>query len=262
MRILKRVCLAFCLCAFAASCCGCDMGSGDGEIITLELTFFESTPKEEIEELPEISDEAIVTTSPKAIERSIVNFTYEDYSETERTENMSLAISFCDDVVKSVLVRDLSMLNLDKYIDNAYLKEYVKNNLEQKIKEYSDIYGDKPNEYYAVVRLYPSEEVDGIEYYHIWYTIYDTIVQRTPCEPYQGPRIGIRGGRIVNIVNGPYMDHFQYCIYGWPQKATDSIYYPNPWDDEEVAQRVVKAFKMYTNGEYPYFQAAWDSLGE
>lgn len=77
-----------------------------------------------------------------------------------------------------------------------------------------------------------------------------------------GATVGIRNGKIVNIIfaNGIYS--FQYCIYGWPQKARDNIYKPNPWDDEKTAQGAIKAFKMYVSGEYRLFDAAWDSLGE
>lgn len=195
------------------------------------------------------------TPEPEKAKKSVVNVIYED-SEVEETEDTDLAMSFSLDLTKSWLMEDSDLLNVDNYIENKYLNEYVRDNLNQTIRSES---GALPQTYDIYAQVYDVEEVEGINYVNIYLKAY--------CNNRQfglvgGCTVGVRDGKVVNVVKEHSIQPIHYCIYETPYKVGDSIYKPNIWDDEMLAQRAVKAFKMYANGEYPYFQAAWDSLGE
>lgn len=251
--------LSIIVCSIVVLACGCSSNNSSENTYTSESSVSNVTNKSEAYAYTtashDISASAVETSEPEIAKKSFVNVIYED-SKVEETEDTDLAMNFSLDLTKSWLMEDSSLLDVDNYIENKYLNEYVRDNLNQTIRSES---GALPQTYDIYAQVYDVEEVGGINYVNIYLKAYHNNRQYGLVG---GCTVGVRDGKVVNVVREHSIQPIHYCIYETPYKAGDSIYKPNIWDDEMLAQRAVKAFKMYANEEYPYFQAAWDSLGE
>lgn len=260
-KAIKNFLVILCASGILFSACACQNG-GENDISQTDLQSPESIPADEtvpmIEKETETSEAVITSLSEETTSKDYQPLTVIHVKqEVEESEDTILAMNFSIDINKSLILGDPSLV--DKYFDNEYLKEYVRDCLEWKIRTDKGSYS---GEFVASAKIYSVEEVEGINYVNVYYFDVFHANSHFGTAKVGGSIVGIRNGKIVNIISAPGIERFQYCIYGWPSKSPDNIHKPNPWDDEEVAQRAIKAFKMYANEEYPYFQAAWDSLGE
>lgn len=238
-----------------------------------------STPTEETVQAaasPAVSTSVVSTSEPEESELISYNFIYEDSDDftlrkldIEETEETVLAMDFATELTKCWLYGDENLIDLDKYIDNIYLKDYIKESLNYRMK-FLYLYKQRGNfkEYNVYVHPIYVEEKNGITYVCIGLEVlplknsddiyYDKGYGHTDT-------IGIRDGKIVNVYDGLlYHMNFQYLIDGetQPWKWTRIEDYQNPWDNEAIAKRAANAAKKYENGEYEFFKDAWDSLGE
>lgn len=280
MKLIKAISAALCLCFTAALWCGCETGSeGENAVsVTSEPTVMESTSEEEISQTaaPQAVSTSEITTAEPEEPKAKVYFIYEDSDKfrlrkdyIEETEDTVFAMDFAKECIESEIRSDMSILDLDKYMDNIYLKEYIKDNLNRRVEHNVS---DTEIEYNIYIHPVWIEERDGINYVYIGGQQYTRLTQeerkiwnveeRDNTRVAHGYTVGIRDGKIVNVL-GNSIYPLQYYIYGkTPLKAGDSINYPNVWDDEQLAQRVVNAFKKYASGEYQLFADAWESEGE
>lgn len=161
-------------------------------------------------------------------------------------------------------MRDIDIIDLDKYIDNTYLKDY----LTTQLKIHTDGRGtliEADKDWTMNVRV---DEVTEREDERIKYIVVHILNtnQNGNVEPGGGNTVvGVRDGKIVNVYSELlYHMNFQYLINGetQPWKWTHIEDYQNPWDNEAIAKKAANAAKKYECGEYDFFKDAWDSLSE
>lgn len=261
---IKKVLSIMCLCGIILSACACYGSVGDENVNT--TTASEAVSAVLAEETSKQEDIITVAadTAAESIEKEITVAVIDNLDEIEETDDTKLAKQFAVDFSKSVYLRDTSLIDLDKYVDNIYLKDY----LIAQLTIHTDGRGtliEAGKDWTMNVRVdkVTEREDEGIKY--IVVHIFNTTNQRGN-EPGGGNTVvGVRDGKVVNVYNELlYQMNFQYLINGetQPWKWTRIEDYQNPWDNEAVAQRAANAAKKYESGEYEFFKDAWNSMGK
>lgn len=261
---MKKALLILYLCGIILSTCACDGSAGDENTNT--TTASEAVSAVPAEETSKQEDNITVASDTVAepIEKEITVAVIDNLDEIEDTDDTKLAKQFAVDYSKSVFLRDMSLIDLDKYVDNIYLKDYLTAQLTiQTDGRGTLIEAGKGWTMNVRVNEVTEREDEGIKY--IVVQIFNTNQRGNEVPGGGNTVVGVRDGKIVNVYDGLlYHMNFQYLIDGetQPWKWTRIEGYQNPWDNEAIAKRAANAAKKYENGEYEFFKDAWESLGE
>lgn len=211
------------------------------------------------------TDTEIITTIPEKKDKVI---DIQSESMIDDDSETILARDFVRDFTLSILERDEDRIDLDKYIDNEYLKEYVKENIKARCNNsqwYTDYEKYMDKGWILSVVVCEKNVKNDINYYTL--SCYFNGESNSGGWGNHRPCVGIRDGRIVNFNDWHFME--SYANFWDDDVSQDMVYhsyylylYSNPWDNEKVAERAVKAYKKYIDKEYESYSDAWNSLGE
>lgn len=148
-----------------------------------------------------------------------------------------LAEDFVKDLITARYKADRSLIDFDVYSDNADFEEYVERTLGE-----VEFFLKATREYYCLTDILEQKELDGTEYFLIHYQ-YDGARYWYPGAPHNGyVELSVKDGKVSNV--------FQQHIFDWVGGIfTNSKYYdkndgfvlaayPNPWESEEVVQKI------------------------
>ncbi len=264
--IIKKTSAILCLCAVALSACACSNASEIIEKTDSVNTALTETTTSADTSLTEKADFGITenettlqteVTVPEVTEKDQLTVTLVDYGTIEETDDITTAREFVIAYVSANEKKEET--DLGKFISNKYLKTYLENDVKAHIE---GIDGDIRGRHKDIsISVGKGAEKDGINY--VKFNVdYGANMAKTRVY------VGMRGGKVVN-----YYDPYHIDMHGnlWCSDITDLMHtkggdspykFPNPWDDEGIAERLVKAQELCYNDGYEDFEDAWNSLGE
>lgn len=268
---IKKVSGLLFICSVIPFICSCNNGNDESNIHKTfsgdyDNTLIENTVSiADTEHRSEAETDFPIFTATNKEPSYTFNVIYEQ-SEFEEGYETSLATDFLLDYYRSLAYEDLNLLDFNKYFDNEYLDEYVRDNMDYSINTnylcMNSHLMEKPSRTYLDIhsKILSAEKTDEITYVHINFnTYYKNSYKEQPRM--SGGILGIKNEKIVNIISLPGVNTYelQECVYG-EYKSNPKKIYPNLWDDSEIAKRAVEAFQKFANNEYSLFKEAWDSL--
>lgn len=205
-------------------------------------------------------------TYPEYVQTETLVYTKFEHSvNVEETDDTLTAQKFFCDITECWLKGSESFPNIDKYIDNPYLREFVELNLKRTISYLKGTYFYNKLEVWRITaRVNRVEEINGINYVSIYVESYSRYGTDYNNSHVRDATYGIRDGKIVNILGNQTTIEIQHYVDGYDTGPflIDSIYNPNLWDDEKIAKRAVESMRRYMNGEYESFGGAWNAISE